>query len=87
VETVAGKLGHAVGSASTEHGSTVARARTSVDRLAKIELMQARLRSALSEWADDDLLIARLHELEREAERLRERLGIERVEPLVVGSS
>jgi hypothetical protein len=87
VETVAGKRGQAGGSASTEHGSAVARAGTAVDRLAKIELMQARLRSALSEWADDDLLIARLHELEREAERLRERLGIERVGELILGSS
>ncbi len=86
METATGKLGHRGGSASTEHGSTVVRASTAVDRLEKIELMQARLRSALSEWADDDLLIARLHELEREAERLRERLGIERVEPLVLRS-
>ncbi len=86
METATGKLGHRGNSASTEHGSTVVRASTAVDRLEKIELMQARLRSALSEWADDDLLIARLHELEREAERLRERLGIERVEPLVLGS-
>jgi hypothetical protein len=86
VGTVAGKRGQTGGSASTEHGPAIVRASTSVDRLAKIERMQARLRSALSEWADDDLLIARLHELEREAERLRERLGIERVEPLVLGS-
>ena len=85
METVAGKLGHG-GSVSTAHGSSIARA-TSVDRLAKIERMQARLRSALGEWADDDLLIARMHELEREAERLRERLGIERVGQLVLGPS
>lgn len=87
MKTVTGKLGQAGGSVATEPGSAVPRTSTSVDRLAKIELMQARLRSALSEWADDDLLIARLHELEREAERLRERLRVERLGPLAIGSS
>ena len=49
------------------------------DRLAKIDLMQMRLRAALTDWADDDLLIARLQELEREAEPLRETLGMSRL--------
>jgi hypothetical protein len=75
----------AAGSTAAERHAVV-RGSTVIDRLAKIELMQARLRSALSEWADDGPLLARLQELEREAERLRERRRIERPASLALGS-
>ena len=55
-------------------------------RLVQIELVEIpRVRSALTEWADDGLLVAKLREFEREADRLRERLGVDRsVSPAAV---
>ena len=50
-----------------------------LDRLVEIELTEIpRLRSALSDWVDDALLVARMNELREEADRLRRTLGLER---------
>jgi hypothetical protein len=46
-----------------------------LDRLRVIEVAKDRLRSALTVWADDALLVAKLDELEREAEQLRDAVG------------
>ena len=48
-------------------------------RVALRGLAGRKLRAALTDWTDDDLLIARLQELEREAEPLRENLGMSRL--------
>jgi hypothetical protein len=47
-----------------------------LDRLRTIEVTKARLRSALTVWAEDGLLVARLDELEREEEQLRDEVGL-----------
>ena len=47
-----------------------------LERLRVIEVAEDRLRSALTVWADDVLLIAKLDELAREAEQLRDTLGL-----------
>ena len=53
-----------------------------LDRLRTIEVTEERLRSALTVWADDALLVARLDELEREANQLRDAMGV----PATVGT-
>ena len=68
-----------VASSETRAGGAITWESAARDRLAKIDLMQMRLREALTDWTDDDLLIARLQELEREAEPLRETLGMSRL--------
>lgn len=47
-----------------------------LDRLRVIEVAEDRLRSALTVWADDVLLVAKLDELEREAKQLRDAAGL-----------
>ena len=49
-----------------------------LDRLVEIELTEIpRVRSALSDWVDDPLLVVRMRELQDEADRLRRTLGLE----------
>ena len=47
-----------------------------LERLRVIEIAEDRLRSALTVWADDVLLVAKLDELEREAKQLRDAAGL-----------
>ena len=47
-----------------------------LERLRVIEVAEDRLRSALTVWADDVLLVAKLDELEREAKQLRGAAGL-----------
>jgi hypothetical protein len=64
-------VGRMIGASATPKRYAESLHRTS-DRLAQIEVLEDRLRSALTEWADDDLLVAKMQELEREAEALRD---------------
>jgi hypothetical protein len=57
-----------------------------LDRLRVIEVAEDRLRSALTVWADDVLLVAKLDELEREAMQLRDAAGLAATQAAAVDS-
>jgi predicted transcriptional regulator len=61
---------------SGRKGSQVQSTEGTLERLRVIEVAEDRLRSALTVWADDVLLVAKLDELEREAKQLRDAAGL-----------
>lgn len=58
---------------------------TDLDRLVEIELTDIpRLRRAVSDWVDDEMLVDRLRMLQREADEIRERLDLDRRRPTTI---
>ena len=67
------------GGGSVVTGSIEARGTAAdLDRLVQIELTDIpRIRRAISEWVDDDMLAERMRGLQREADEIRERLDLD----------
>jgi hypothetical protein len=70
-----GDGGGSVVTGSIEAGGPAA----DLDRLVQIELTDIpRIRRAISDWVDDEMLVERMRGLQREADDIRERLDLDR---------